>query len=119
MLKSGYIVKYRANPYSVFGMYLSLEDVEKYQDTKKLVISHVINHLRKNNDIGVFISKEKYEDHPRWSPLSYYSEDLCTENGGHELDIVEVYPIKMKPGFLSDQELKELVRNINPIKINQ
>jgi len=119
MLKPGYIVKYRYNLYNEFSMYFSLEDIEKYQDTKTLTISHVITHLRKNNDMGAFITKEKYEDHPGWSPLSYYSEDLCSEKGGSDFDIIEVYPIKMKPEFLSSQELGKLVRNINPLKINQ
>lgn len=119
MLKPGYIVKFRNNPYSEYGMYFSLEDIEEYQDTKTLVISHIISYLQRQNDVGVFISKEKYLDHPNWSPLSSYSEDLLSDEGKSDFDIIEVYPIKMKPEFLSSQELEKLVRNINPIKINQ
>ena len=119
MLRPGYIVKYRDNQYSVFSMYFSLEDIEKYQDAETLVISHIIDRLRRDNDMGAFISKRRSGAHPNWSPLSHYSEDLRSEIGGPGFDIIEVYPIKMKPKFLSDQQLEKLVRNINPIRINQ
>lgn len=120
-LRPGYIVKYRNNPYGKFGMYFSLEDIEKYQDTKTFVISHVITHLQRDNDMGVFISKDSGV-YPNWNPLAYYSEDLLSDGGKSgktDFDIIEVYPIKMKPEFLSSQELEKLIRNINPIRINQ
>ena len=121
MLKTGYVVKFRNNPYSEYGMYFSLEDIEKYQDTKTLAISHIIARLRKDNDMGVFISKEKYDAYPSWNPLSYYSEDLLSKNGASDsdFDIIEVYPVKTKPDFLTNAQLKDRVKDVNPIKINQ
>lgn len=119
MLQSGYVVRFRNNPYSEYGMYFSLEDIEGYQYAKPLEISHIITDLIRYNDIGVFISKTTHDKYPNWSPLHYYSEDLISDEGKYNFDIVEVYPIKTKLEFLSSQALGKLVRNINPIKINQ
>ncbi len=118
MLKTGYVVKFRNNRYGGYGMYFSLEDIKKYQDTKTLAISHIISSLQRNNDIGTFISKEKYDAYPSWNPLSYYSEDLLSENGNTDFDIIEVYPIK-KPALLGQGLLKKLIKGDDPIKINQ
>ena len=123
MLRTGYVVKFRNNRYREYGMYFSLEDIKKYQDTKTLVISHIISKLQRDNDIGTFISKEKYDAYPSWNPLSYYSENLLTKNGGSggsnsDFDIIEVYPIK-KPMLLGQESLKKLIKGVDPIKINQ
>jgi len=119
MLKPGYIVKYRNNQFGEFNMYFGLEDIEKYQDTKTLEISHIIGNLRRYNDMGVFISKEKHKIYPEWSPLLYYSEDLCSKSGDSDFDIVEIYPIKIKPKLLDLESLEKLIKDVNPIKINQ
>jgi len=59
-----------------------------------------------------------YDNIPTWMPISSYSKNMeCPED--HKFDIIEVYPIKAKPDFLTQNQLKDLIKGVKPIRINQ
>ena len=120
MLKPGYIIRFRnISPGGMeFGMYFSYNDISKIRDSAAISISHIVNYLSRKGIEGVFISKKTYDNKPCWMPISVYSKNMdCPEN--HGFDIIEVYPIETKPDFLSNDQLKDLVKDVDPIKINQ
>ena len=120
MLKSGYVVKFRNGQHGgmEFGMYFHYNDISKIRDSATVSISHIVAYLSLNGKEGVFISVKTYDNRPNWMPVLEYSKNLdCPDD--HRFDIIEVYPIKVKPDFLTNNQLKNLVKDVDPIKINQ
>ena len=120
MLRSGYIVRLRkVSPWGMeFMMYFRYNDITKIRDSVAISISHIVNYSSLNGKEGVFITRNEYSNKPSWMPVLEYSKNLdCPVD--HDFDIIEVYPIKAKPDFLTNNQLKNLVKDFDPIKINQ
>ena len=120
MLQSGYVIKLRKGHREgmEFGMYFHYNDISKIQDSATISISHIVGYLSRNGKEGVFISRKTYDNKPNWMPVLEYSKNLdCPDD--HRFDIIEVYPIETKPDFLTNDQLKDLVKDVEPIKINQ
>ena len=120
MLQSGYIIRFRniSGGGMEFGMYFSYNDISKIRDSAAISISHIVSYLSRNGKEGVFITMKTYSNSLSWMPVSEYSKNLdCPDD--HRFDIIEVYSIKAKPDFLTNNQLKDLVKDVNPIKINQ
>ena len=99
-------------------MYFHYNDISKIQDSATISISHIVGYLSRNGKEGVFISRKTYDNKPNWMPVLEYSKNLdCPDD--HRFDIIEVYPIETKPDFLTNDQLKDLVKDVEPIKINQ
>ena len=120
MLKPGYIIRFRniSGGGMEFGMYFSYNDISKIRDSAIISISHIVSYLSRNGKEGVFITMKTYSNSPSWMSVSEYSKNLdCPDD--HRFDIIEVYSIKAKPDFLTNNQLKDLVKDVNPIRINQ
>ena len=120
MLKSGYVVKFRNVSLGgiEFMMYFHYNDISKIRDSAAISISHIVNYLILNGKEGVFITRNEYSNKPSWMSVSEYSKNMdCPTD--HSLDIIEVYPVKTKSDFLTNAQLKDLVKDVNPIRINQ
>ncbi len=120
MLKSGYVIKLRngLREGMEFGMYFNYNDISKIQDSAAIRISYIVSYLSRNGKEGVFISMKTYSNMPSWMSVLDYSKNLdCPDD--HRFDIIEVYPIKTKPDFLTNDQLKDLVKGVKPIRINQ
>jgi hypothetical protein len=101
-----------------FGMYFNYDDISKIQDSAAIRISHLVSYLSRNGKEGVFISMKPYDNMPSWMPVLDYSKNLDCPND-HRFDIIEVYTIETKPDFLTNDQLKDLVKDVEPIIINQ
>lgn len=120
MFQSGYIIRFRniSGGGMEFGMYFSYNDISKIRDSATISISHIVSYLSRNGKEGVFITMKTYSNNPSWMPVLEYSKNLdCPDD--HRFDIIEVYPIKTKPDFLTNDQLKDLVKDVNPIRIHQ